>query len=196
MIRRKKGGHSGFTLIEMLIVIAISGMIASLAISYSGTERNQTALSVEKTKLAQFILQARALTLATHTNQEGYVCGYGVKFDTAANTYSLFAYIPQIGPAACPFDTDITYAALTAETASGMSVEVEDTAATWQVQPGNNIILADAPPIIFFYPPEPETFIFNSPGDSGSAQGSIVLESSDQKNSTTIAVNSSGQVNF
>ena len=78
MIRWTKRRPLGFTLIEMLIVIAISGMIASLAISYSGTERNQTALSVEKTKLAQFILQARALALATYTNQEGYVCGYGV----------------------------------------------------------------------------------------------------------------------
>ena len=59
---------NGFTLIEVLIVIAISAMLAGIAIGYSGVGRNQTALSVEETKISQFILQARTLAIATYGN--------------------------------------------------------------------------------------------------------------------------------
>ena len=63
--------NSGFTLIEMLIVVAISAMLAAIAIGYSGVERDQTALSVEVTEISQFILQARSLAIATYGNAAG-----------------------------------------------------------------------------------------------------------------------------
>ena len=47
--------NSGFTLIEILIVVAISAMLAAITIGYSSVERDQTALSVEETEISQFI---------------------------------------------------------------------------------------------------------------------------------------------
>ena len=80
----------------MLVVVAISAMLATIAISYGGIERDQTGLSVEKTKMAEFILQARSLALATYKNSNTLVntCGYGVLINNPPNTYSIFAYTP------------------------------------------------------------------------------------------------------
>jgi prepilin-type N-terminal cleavage/methylation domain-containing protein len=181
--------NSGFTLIEVLIVVAISAMLAALAIGYSGVERDQAALSVEETKISQFILQARALALATYGNTAGTACGYGVSFNPSQRTYSVFAYVPG---GECPSVSDIT-------SAPGAATEARYTDETWEVHPQDDITLPASAPdtlsLILFYPPDPTTFLFGASGDPMS-QASIYLESADGKSSRTISVNSAGQVSF
>jgi prepilin-type N-terminal cleavage/methylation domain-containing protein len=188
---------TGFTLIEVIIVVAISAMLAAIAIGYSGIERDQTALSVEETKISQFILQARSLAIATYYGSAaGSVCGYGVSFDASNKTYSIFAYVPYPAPstAPCPVVSDV---------ASGSEVqdhEVRYTDETWKIHPQSGITFSvassNALSVILFYPPNPATLLFDFSGGSITNEASINLETADGKLSRTILVDSAGQVNF
>jgi prepilin-type N-terminal cleavage/methylation domain-containing protein len=184
---RKNGG---FTLIEVLIVVAISAMLAGIAISYSGAERNQTALSVAETEISQFILQARSLAIATYSNAEGSACGYGVSFNASDNTYSIFAYVP--GGSACPQPSDIT-------SAPTLDSEKLYTDETWKVHLQNGVTFSmsssSALSSILFIPPDPATLLFDGSGNLAS-QGSVNLVTVDGTMSRTISVDSAGQVNF
>jgi len=176
----------------MLVVVAISAMLATIAISYGGIERDQTGLSVEKTKMAEFILQARSLALATYKNSNTLVntCGYGVLINNPPNTYSIFAYTPVAAGIPCPSEGDAGYASF-----SDASLQEPSTDETWQVQPQDGITISSAASMIFFFPPNPDTFIFDTNG-SPLGQVPIVLTTSDKAASTTIFVNSAGEVNF
>ena len=191
----EKSPRSGFTLIEMLIVVAISAMLATIAITYSGTERDQIALSVEQTKIAQFVLQARSLALATYTNQPGtLVCGYGVFFDTAANTYSIFAYQPPT-TTTCPAESSLSWSSIS-------SYETSYTQETWKVQPQSHITFSASSggvgvssPMVFFYPPNPDTFFFDGSGSQLTSL-SINLKGAGGETPPPITIDSAGQVNF
>src|SRR5205823_134766 len=84
----------GFTIVELLIVVAISAMLASIAIGYSSISRNQVALSVETAKVAESIIRAKSLAIATYASIPG-TCAYGVSVDIAQNRYSIFAFTPS-----------------------------------------------------------------------------------------------------
>ncbi len=187
--------RKGFTLIEMLIVVAISAMLASIAITYSGTERDQIALSVEQTKIAQFVLQARSLALATYASQPGtLVCGYGVFFDTTANTYSIFAYQPP-ATTTCPAESSLSWSSIA-------NNEVLYTQEAWKVQPGSHITFTASSggvgvssPMVFFYPPNPDVFFFDSAGNP-LTNLSISLRGAGGETPPPITIDTAGQVNF
>jgi len=187
--------QSGFTLIEVLIVIAISAMLAAIAIGYSGVGRNQTALSVEETKISQFILQARTLAIATYGGNTG-ACGYGVSFDPTKQTYSLFAYAP--GLPSCP-------SASTVQADGPTSIEGAEqiyTDETWQVHIGTGVILSasgtSSLDLVLFYPPDPKTFLvqLNALEVFTYETSDVDLVTSDGMSSKIISVNSAGQVSF
>ena len=183
---------TGFTLIEVLIVVAISAMLSAIAIGYSGVQRDQTALSVEETKISQFILQARSLAIATYSNAVGSTCGYGVSFDTSG-TYSIFAYVP--GGTGCPLVSDISYNT----PPSGIIYhEQKYTDETWQVYPQGKITFSSSSPdtlsAVLFYPPDPDTLLFDSSGDL-IPQASINVVGANGS-TKTISINSAGQVSF
>jgi len=187
--------NSGFTLIEMMIVVAISAMLAAIAVGYSGVERDQTALTVEVTEMSQFILQARSLAIATYGNAAGSACGYGVSFDASSETYSIFAFVPNAGQlVSCPTVSGIA-------SAPGANAEAKYTDETWQVHPRNGITFSvassSALSLILFYPPDPTTLLFDQLGNlMASGPASINLVTPDGLSSRTILVNSSGQISF
>lgn len=187
--------NSGFTLIEILIVVAISAMLAAITIGYSSVERDQTALSVEETEISQFILQARSLAIATYSNAAGAACGYGVAVDPSTETFSLFAFVPNPLPstAPCPSLSNIT------SSTQVQNGEARYTDETWKVHPQNGITFSmsssSALSFVVFYPPDPETLLFDKSGN-GTSQGSISLVSADKRSSRTISIDSAGQVSF
>jgi prepilin-type N-terminal cleavage/methylation domain-containing protein len=187
--------RNGFTLIEILIVLAISAMLMSIAITYSGTERDQIALSVEETKISQFVLQARSLALATYNNSSVHACGYGMIFDSAQNTYSVFAYTPPAtATSTCPPEKELNWGSI-----SSSANENQYTGTTWQIQPGSNITFTTSGglgrSIVLFYPPNPDTFIFNSDGSQASSL-SIFLTGAGGESAPPITIDQTGQVNI
>ncbi len=198
----------GFTLIEVLVVIAISALLATMAFTYSSISRNQVALSVETSKVAESILRAKDLAVATYNKGAG-VCAYGVFVDVADNRYSIFAFQPDDtkpaygGPGSippCPSVASTTVAGITSSTEMA-----EYSPSSWNVPIANGVRLTDGGNgdtlvVALFYPPAPTTFLSRDAAAGTflvpAATSKIYLVTADGSASTTISVNASGQVTF
>ena len=178
----------GFTLVELLIVVAISAMLSALAITYSSIGRNEVALSIDESKISQFIVQAKGLAIATYTSGVG-TCGYGVAIDPASQTYSIFAYHPNGAPP-CPPVSSISSIATGTE-------EQPYTSGTWRVPVSTGVRLQGPNDfVILFYPPDPTVLLSNDGVTLEQASLAINLTTVDGENHGTILVNSQGQVSF
>lgn len=196
--------RKGFTLIEILVVVAISAMVSVIALSYTTIARNQVALSVETAKVAQSILRAKNLAVATYNTSPG-TCGYGVTINIPGNTYSIFAYDPATstyGPIPpCPSIASTTAAGVT----STEEVFYPDLQSAWQVSLANGVYLksgganADLVTVIF-YPPAPTTLLsgdgatLNPPATASALN--VYLSTVDGSANSVITVNPAGQVTF
>ena len=199
----------GFTLIEMLVVLALTALLSGLAIIYSHVGQNQVSLSIEESKVAELILQAKELSIATYGSNNA-TCAYGVAFNIPSSTYSLFAYNAAVlnsggGREVCPSiaSTSFPYAFA--------PITASDTyaAGSWQVHTAQGVILNsgnNAIKAILFYPPDPCTMIsldgttfhntcFNNPNPPP-AESYVYLSTADGSAARTITVNSAGQVSL
>ncbi len=195
----------GFTLLELLIVIAISAMLSAIAITYTSIARNQVALSVETAKASQFILRAKSLAIATYNSAPG-TCGYGASFNIANNTYSLFAYTPDpskyngtVSP--CP--------SVASTTALGISSGEmgQSSQSSWNVPLANGVRMesggnGDDLALVLFSPPDPAVLIsrdgqnFLDPAATQNITSKVYLITADGSASATISVSAAGQINF
>ena len=206
----------GFTLIEILIVLGITAVLSSLAIVYTHVGQNQISLSIEESKVAQLILEAKELSIATYSSNSA-TCAYGVAFNyassAASSTYSLFAYnaatiLPGYGDSRqiCP---SLASTSVAFDTSTFQLYE----SGSWQVHTAPGIMLdgsggeaSNTIQYILFYPPDPCTLIsidrqtFQS--DCSSITGNpppeayVYLSTVDGSMSRTITVNPAGQVSL
>lgn len=145
-------GRRGFTLLEILVVLGITTFLTGMVLTYGSRGRNQTSLYVEQAKLAQIILRAKSLSVATY-NKPDIPCGYGVSIDYDANSYELFSYKPlncfDIKSAGIVKDNLNKYEIIEQYgVAQGVKLfkNTEDLNATLST--------------VFFLPPNPETYIW------------------------------------
>ncbi len=185
--------QAGFTVPELLVVIALSAFLSAIAISYTNTGQRQVSLSIEAAKISQLMLQAKELSIATYS--KGSICAYGVSFDFLRQQYSLFAYTPPGAPPCPPASSIAGFNASSAIQYSPESfavpiargVQIRSTA------PNNDVLAA-----VLFYPPTPTIFIsrdgatFMSPAQTSR----VYLTTTDNSASTTISVNPAGQIGF
>jgi prepilin-type N-terminal cleavage/methylation domain-containing protein len=182
----------GFTIVEILVVIAVSAMLSALAITYTNVGRNQIALSVESAKISQFILQAKELSIATYSGS-GASCAYGVFFDLVNQSYSIFSYNPAGAPP-CPTASAVT--------SIGPNDMAEYTPGTWNVKLSRGISMSagsagDSIQYVMFYPPAPTTIFVDNGTDGLAYQTSYVyLSTIGNTASTNISVNPAGQVSL
>lgn len=179
----------GFTLVEMLVVIGITTLFAAMAIGYSHVGENENALTVETAKIAEMILQARELALATYggsvaSGGTDNACGFGVHIDYSNQTYSLFAYEPSAPGVRCPSLASTTIMGLGTADSPSLYVKEYD-AASWQMSPAQGVELVDGNlPVpcanavktsdngdvvsdIMFYPPDPVMLVNYADIDAG-----------------------------
>ncbi len=206
-------GRRAFTIIETLVVIGITTIICAAAIVYSKVGQNQVAITVETSKIAELVLQARQLALATYSSGSGMnqACAYGIHFDFPDQTYSLFAYIAATttatGDIRCPSLASTTQTMGLPLTSIG-----EYSPGTWEqpltqgvklVSPTDQGAAADILTDVMFYPPDPQTLITrddkqNNGGTflSPTLPSTIYLETTDGKSQAQISVSPEGQVSF
>ncbi len=188
----------GFTLIEILVVVAVSVIVMGSFIAYNSVSRAQIALSVEQAKIAQLIFRAKSLTISSYTQDPGSPnvrCGYGVSVDYAGRSYSLNRY--EVSSNA---DCDAIYARdPSADFGNIISPVVQleiyflDSNLNFQV-PGASDELED----VIFIAPEPKTFL-KLVGDNSfvGRTAQIYLETkATPPIKATVSVNSFGQVGF
>lgn len=183
----------GFTLIEVLVVLGITSLLAGMVLTYSSRSRTQTALYVETAKLAQIILKAKSYSIATYVSGgEAAPCGYGIHVDYAANSYEFFGYKPIGIDCSAIGDGSVDM--------GNKGYNVIETYAL-----GGGIIISAKPPAdgavpvsdIIFVPPDPKTMIW--PLDGGAAGvgiGNIRLATQDGLAKTDVQVSSAGQITF
>lgn len=84
-----KDSLSGFTLVEMLIVVSVLVFLTVFLLSSNKSGQSQIALFREQTKLIGVLNQAKAMTL----ERTGAACGFGVYFPAAPDGQSRHQYI-------------------------------------------------------------------------------------------------------
>lgn len=195
----------GFTLVELLVVLAISAMLSAIAITYTGMERNQIALSVETAKVAGLVLQAKSLSITTYAESSS-TCAYGVSFNISADTYSIFAFDPDpskyggsVPP--CPDEASV------AGTGIAPAEMVQYSPDTWNVSLANGVHLqsggnGDDLAVVLFYPPEPVTLIsrdgthFLDPQTTPDMTSAAYFVTGDGSSNAAVSVNAAGQISF
>jgi len=144
--------RGGFTLLEILVVLAVTTFLTGMVLTYGARGRNQTSLYVEQAKLAQIILRAKSLSVATY-NKPDIPCGYGVNVDYDANAYELFSY----RPANC---FDIKATGIVKDVLNKYEV-LERYALASGVKLNRNSVDPNATlSTVFFLPPNPDTYIW------------------------------------
>lgn len=83
----------GFTLIEILVVLAIIVIITGIVIFNIGTERQNSALLRSSQKLSLDLRRAQSFALSSKVYKTtGVPCGWGIHFNGAGSTsYIIFA---------------------------------------------------------------------------------------------------------
>jgi prepilin-type N-terminal cleavage/methylation domain-containing protein len=88
-----KVNQRGFTVVEMIIVLAIIGVISSIVIFNVNTERQNSALFRTAQKLSLDLRRAQNFALSSKTYKtSGVPCGWGIHFNgTGSTSYVIFA---------------------------------------------------------------------------------------------------------
>ncbi len=195
-------------MIEILVVLAITALLSGLAIVYTHAGQDQISLSIEESKIAELILEAKDLSVATYAANVK-TCAYGVHFNYASSTYSLFEYntaqpVSGGGREICPSLASTTAAG--AVSAGSMKIYANG---SWNVHVAQGVVLHDGGAAsdtiqdILFYPPDPYTLVnisnntflgsFTTPA---APTAYIYLSTADGSAVRTIGVNSAGQVSL
>jgi type II secretory pathway pseudopilin PulG len=82
---------SGFTFLELIIIISIIGIGASVAIVSLNSSKNYTKLKAAQADIATSIKMAQSYSLQGKTQPGEKVCGYGFRFQD--NTHYSIYYI-------------------------------------------------------------------------------------------------------
>lgn len=202
--------RNGFTLIEILVILAISALLSAIAITYTSVGRSEVALTVASSQIAQVILRAKELSLATYHQALG-TCGYGVYFDVAKNSYSLFVFTPQAADHPAVYAQIPPCPSVASTTAAGIAIAgspaeiASSSSGTWKVSLGPQVKLQDGGngdtlAVVMFYPPDPAIFMTRYPASStflsSPATSKVYLVTADGAASTTVSVNAAGGVTF
>jgi Tfp pilus assembly protein PilE len=185
----------GFTIIEIIVVVAVTILLSSYVVSYTRTGQRQILLYAETQKLASSVLMAKSLAIESFADTRQGNCGYGLAIDYGQKNYSIFYYATsttsnQPKYAQCPTIKKDGELLLDRITPFSAATRLSSELAFRFPAP------ADAIYYVLFVPPDPETLIAGSDGTIFPGSGSIYLQTSDGLAKLTVTVNPAGQVNF
>lgn len=168
--------NKGFTLIELVVVIAVTAMLSSIAILYSRTGESQILLFRDQASVVSAILRAKSLSIQIYAAAAEKICGYGVHFDASDGSFRIFK---DLGTNSCA-DADKRY--------SGTNEDVEMFALDAKLKFAS-LGLAD----ILFIPPNPTTEIYPAlaPGVDSAL---IVISRQNGSSQVSVKVSQSGQI--
>lgn len=182
-----RSSRPGFTLVEVMVVMAVTAMLSALILVYNASTRETLRLFTEKARVAQLVLRSKSLALSTYTDAREAPCGYGVRFDRTAGTYALVAY----RPASCRdrsrvnTDPDLFEVVQLSEFTLPATLEFEDTGEARDIG------------YVLFIPPDPSVLVARDDGsliEGGS--GKVALKIRNKDTDAIVTINAAGQVTF
>jgi prepilin-type N-terminal cleavage/methylation domain-containing protein len=192
---------SGFTLVEMLVVAAITVFLSSYVILYTNIGRKQTALYIKEATIGQYILRAKSFAVTTKRLDLNVPCGYGVRIDYNTATYYLFSYSYRCSDITKNYTigTGDTYS-YTDQNGNIITVNRYSDISSSTLNTAEGVKFSSGPlrlDMVFFLAPTPTAFISAGDGKLDGTSGNIYLVTSDGTAAKTINVTAPlGQVNF
>lgn len=178
---------AGFTLVEIMVVLAVTAMLSSLILVYNASTRETLRLFTEKARVAQLVLRAKSLAISTYTETGVTPCGYGLRFNRVTGSYALVAYRPASCRDRSRVDTsDDAYEVVQATTFELPStIEFEDRGDAKDVS------------YIIFIPPDPAVLIARDDGSLvEDGLGRVAMRIKGRETDAIVTINAAGQVTF
>ncbi len=172
-----RGKRSGFTLIELVVVVAIISIMLSIVVVSAPTNRREFLLSTSQEQLRTLITRSRALAINSVTGGQipaGQVCGYGTKIDASKSAATIYY--------ACGTATQTNFTPVTTTYYSGTLNQISLDKSLSFMQDAN----------IFFLPPGPAVYINGSAGQS-SVTAYVTAGNGEQRG---VEVNSAGLIDL
>lgn len=174
--------ENGHTLIEMLVVIAITTAMMSISMYNYYAHRKDDLLLAETQKIAQMLRRAQNLSLSPQLGGK-IVNGFGLNISTTS-TGGVVTIFKDIEPS-----PNFRY--------DGGDEKIEEL----NLDPNVKVYLLEAPIETFqqtlnvlYIPPDPIVSIYNATGSTGAARAKIVVALNDGSKSRSIEFNLTGLV--
>lgn len=179
--------RSGFTLVEVMVVLAVTAMLSAVILVYNASTRETLRLFTEKARMAQVIMRAKSLALSTYADEGGIPCGYGVQIDRANNTYRMVGYRPR----SCSDRAQIEISSDAFTDVPQSTFPLPATLAFASTDPLEDLSY------VLFIPPDPMILLGREDGSLiAGGNGTIRMQVKDSATDAIIKVNAAGQVTF
>lgn len=183
--------RSGFTLVEVMVVMSVTAMLSALILVYNASTRETLRLFTEKARVAQLVFRAKSLALSTYTEGGIERCGYGVRFDRGAGKYALVSYAPPSCADRAQVRTNPEYfeeVQLSSFTLPP-TLEFRDRASAG--------VTGEQLSYVLFLPPDPTILLARDDGSLiTTGDGEVRLGIKDRETDAIVSVNGAGQVTF
>lgn len=177
-----KINNMGFTIVELLITLAVISILSGGLVFYGRTAERQIILFKEQTKIISIVQKAKNLSFTTYA-QKDVPCGYGVYFqqnlNQNLNSVILFQDISPSMDLNCS-DVDNSY------TASLLSEKIEEIFLDKTIK-FSELGISN----IIFIPPDPKVIIDN---DILKNEGLIKISTIDGSAEQVIKITNAGQI--
>jgi len=190
----------GFSLIEALVVVGVTVVLATILFTYTRSSEGQVVFFKEQSLLVSSILRTKAFAIETFQPElqppgSGFplpaerVCAWGVSFDKNAGTFTIFQDTKSGAGASCPGNLQYTpteeFETFTLDSRVKIQCIGTTSSAGGACVPKPNLD-------VIFTPPDPTVdFTPSLPAD---VEAVVVLELANGTRTTTIRVGKGGQV--
>jgi len=178
---------SGFTLVELMVVLSIITVLTSILVGYSKQNSKYLLLSTTQARVLSIVSRAKFLSIETFFFQDlggpgpsRKTCGYGVHVDTSANEIFIFQD-RRPAMAGCPANNIWN---------PGLDARLTGELDSVKINP-ELMTLGGTLRNVVFVPPDPEVYIN---GPSGDESASIDITLVDTTGSFSVTVTNAGQV--
>lgn len=186
-------------MIEILVTLAVFGILSAVMIAYSTSSGEQTLLLTTRESIVQLINRAKANSLAAYSTNNPDLgsgmatCGYGVHFDPSTGALNVFESEAS-STDACASRTNFQFA-------SGTDVMLTSSLDAYNIDLSQFSVIPDTQgdlTDVVFTSPNTQTYIYTTEDQSGNANtGGINLQlvaGNNTNNTIEVDVNNSAQI--